>query len=121
MPNFMPRSAGEALLGRRLRVERRGGVEHYVPGQHEVTEAFEPDDDPPVAMLGYVDAFGHAVAVALILTETKGWQALAYRKVGYAGAFDTGSRVAPEGWQIPSEVEPELAKIAEESGWPPKS
>jgi hypothetical protein len=53
-------SVGEEILGRKLRRERRAGVEHYAPGQHG---AVEDEDCPGVFLLSYVDQMGHAVVI----------------------------------------------------------
>lgn len=66
-------TAGEKLVGRVLEKEKRGGVTHYVTGQHhaELIEHSVGDVgiDETVVRLSYVDTMGHAVAVVVARYE----------------------------------------------------
>jgi hypothetical protein len=84
-------TAGERMCNRPLTAERRGGVPHYVPGQHhaEITDpaqlrevGVEDGDTHPAAMVTYVDQAGEAVAVLCMKTDD-GWEAVMVGRSGH--------------------------------------
>lgn len=60
-------TVGEALLGRKLEKEKRFGVDHFKPGQHEavIYRGLDYGTDRPaqIGRITYVDAMGHACVV----------------------------------------------------------
>lgn len=92
------RTVGEQLVGHPLVSERRGGVPHYVPGQHHaVVEriAHEGEDLGIGGTVSYVDRMGHAVSVICLYEE--GWWGP--HLVGRAG------HSTPPAWKPVHEIE----------------
>lgn len=80
-------TAGEILVKRELRKEKRAGVEHYVTGQH-VAKRVEPGG-PGVEMaaeLSYVDVMGHAVLVECVYHDG-GWTPVVLARAGQVHAY----------------------------------
>jgi hypothetical protein len=77
-------TAGERLLGRKLETERRGGVAHYVTGQHQaqIERIVEDGEEIVLGTLGYVDTGGHAVLVACVLVDGERWVASLVMRAG---------------------------------------
>lgn len=78
-------TVGEAMLGRTLEIEKRGGVPHYVTGQRKVkvdrTVGELPEECGIVGYTAYVDQMGKAV---MLLWEKRddGWRAVACARAG---------------------------------------
>lgn len=74
------RTAGEQLVGRPLDAEVRGGVPHYVSGQHEAhiypwTRDALTDAPIQVGRVTYVDNGGHACVVLVARgTTAEAWR-----------------------------------------------
>ena len=70
-------TAGEQLVGRVLAKEVRGGVEHYIPGQHEAVihagREYGTDDPCEIGQISYVDRMGHACVLLVFRKKGGEW------------------------------------------------
>jgi hypothetical protein len=85
----MRMTCGEQLLGRRLMMENRAGIPHYVTGQLEAeVERVEDEDGVTYAgSVGFVNEMGRAVCVAAIFDDEENrWVGLMYLTAGHMTA-----------------------------------
>ena len=111
------KTAGESLLRRELKREIRGGVPHYVTGQH----AAEVEGD--VAVVSFVDAAGRATAVGCV-REDGAWKPQIVRRAwtthvmpaGAAPDFELSEKMLAAIAEAESRGDG-LAEAAPEAGW----
>lgn len=88
-------TAGERLVKRPLRNEKRIGIMHYVTGQMAARQC---DEDPDVYEVTFVNALGHACAILFIRDGDEWVPFPIFAWAGYNG-FATQDRL-PENFAI---------------------
>lgn len=106
-------SVGEQLVGRSLLREKRGGVEHFVPDQHEAlwmqASDFLSGEREDIARMTYVDQMGHAVVLLCSRSgEDDAWRPTWIGRAGFYTKED--ARRPPDGFDLSPKMLAALAK-----------